>query len=253
MNAMSWFREYLEEHKPSGLWNAEADCAVRACIGLYRRTGEALLKQYVIDWAAALAGAGAYMPACGKALFFALEETGGEEYRAAIEGVMAKLGRDPVKPIESAAMLYEELPFRMAYEMRLGGMEKVGLAAGKFRQAHQDLWNAESGLFGGDLRSTAYALLALTDAIEACADQLYEHWRAMVDIYREVLKAALNADAPTEGETAAMLVWALLEGVRMNLIDPERYLPIARKRIAALKAQGLEQAAAMLEMEGGAY
>lgn len=252
MDIMAWFREYLEAHQPDGQWSAETDCAVRACIGLYRRTGDAQMKQYVLDWAESLVRTDACIPGCGRTLFFALEATGEERYREAIERVMVKLGREPVQPIDSAAMLYAELPFRMAYEMKLGGMEKVGLAAGKFKQAARTLRDAETGLFGDDLRSTAYALLALVDAIEVCSDQLYEHWRAMVDIYRELLKAALAADAPAE-ETAAMLVWALLAGVGMNLIDPERYLPMTRKRIAAMKEAGLVQAAAMLETEGGAY
>ena len=92
-------------------------------------------------------------------------------------------------------------------------------------------------------------LLALTDAISLCSDQLYEHWRALVDLYRAGLKAALSAEAK-EPETAAMLVYALHEGVRLGLIDPERYLPMADRRIEALRAAGEETAAEMLKLEG---
>lgn len=251
MDTMAWFRDYLEAHVPDGRWSPAADDAVRLCIGLHRRTADAAARQYVIDWADCLIGADACTPACGKALFFALEATGEEKYRAAAEGVMAALGREPLDVIGSAETLYRVLPFRMAYEMRLGGMEKVGLVAAKYRAAHACMWDAQTGFFGGNLRGTAFALLALVDAIDCCYDQLYEHWRALVDMYREVLRGALAADAAPEGETAAMIVWALLAGVRMNLIDQERYLPVAARRIAALKEQGMKQAAAMLEMEGG--
>lgn len=251
MDTMAWFRDYLGAHVPDGRWSPAADDAVRLCIGLHRRTADDAARQYVIDWADSLIGAGACTPACGKALFFALETTGEAKYREAAEGVMAALGREPSEVIDSAETLYRVMPFRMAYEMKLGGMEKVGLVAAKYRAAYASLWNARTVCFGGDLRGTAFALLALVDAIDICSDQLYEHWRALVDMYREVLRAALTADSAPEGETAAMLVWALLAGVRMNLIDPERYLPVAARRIAALKAQGLKQAAAMLEMEGG--
>ncbi|MBQ7849770.1 MAG: hypothetical protein IJ343_08635 [Clostridia bacterium] len=250
MDTMAWFRDYLQAHVPGGHWSAAADNAVRVCLSLHRSAGDEASRQYVIDWADSLIGADACMPGSGKALLFALEATGEDKYREAAETVMAAIGREPLDVIDSAEALYRVLPFRMAYEMRLGGMEKVGLVAAKFREAHASLWNQETGLYGGDLRSTAYALLALVDAIDSCADQLYEHWRALVDMYREVLRGALATEA--EGESAAMIVWALLAGVRMNLIDPERYLPIARRRIAALKAQGMKQAAAMLEMEGGA-
>lgn len=251
MDTMAWFRDYLQAHVPGGHWSAAADNAVRVCLSLHRSVGDEAARRYVIDWADSLIGADACAPGCGKALFFALEQTGEEKYREAAEGVMAALGREPLDVIDSAETLYRVLPFRMAYEMRLGGMEKVGLVAAKFRAAHAALWDAQTGSYGGDMRGTAYALLALVDAIDSCADQLYEHWRALVDMYREVLRGALAAEQP-EGECAAMIVWALLAGVRMNLIDPERYLPIARRRIAALKAQGMKQAAAMLEMEGGA-
>lgn len=251
MDTMAWFRDYLQVHAPGGRWSPAADAAVRLCISLHRRTADAAARQYVIDWADSLISADACAPDCGKALFFALEAAGEEKYREAAEGVMAAIGREPLDVIDSAETLYRVLPFRMAYEMRLGGMEKVGLVAAKFRAAHAALWDAQSGSYGGDMRGTAYALQALVDAIDSCADQLYEHWRALVDMYREVLRGALAAEQP-EGECAAMIVWALLAGVRMNLIDPERYLPIARRRIASIREQGMKQAAAMLEMEGDA-
>lgn len=246
MDTMAWFREYTDAHQPDGVWTAEADCAVRASLSM-----DEAAKQYAAAWADSLIAAEACTPACGKALFATLAATGDEKYRTAIEGVMARIGREPADVIDSAEAMYAVLPFRMAYEMKLGGMEKVGKVAAKFREAHKAMWDAKRGLFGGDVRSTAYALLALTDAIDTCADQLYEHWRAMVDIYREVLRGVLTVEAPAD-ETGAMLVYAIHEGVRMNLIDPERYLPVAEKRVAVLRAAGCDTVAAMLEMKGGA-
>lgn len=241
MDNMAWFSEYLEANQPDGNWSAAADCAVRACLMVQDEAA----KQYVIRRADSLIESDACTPASGRALFAALAATGDDKYRAAIEGVMTRIGRDPADVLNSAEAMYAVLPFRMAYEMKLGGMEKVGLVAARFREQRRLLMNT------GDLRGMAYGLLALTDAIDSCADQLYEHWRALVDLYREALKAALSAAAPAD-ETAAMLVHAIHEGVRMNLIDPERYLPIAAKRIRELKAAGFAQAAAVLEMEGGA-
>jgi len=241
MDTMAWFREYLEANQPDGNWSAAADCAVRACMLVQDEAA----KQHVIRWADSLITADACTPACGRALFVALAATGDDKYRTAIEDVMARIGRDPADVLDSVEAMYAVLPFRMAYEMKLGGMEKVGLVAARFREHRRLLLNT------GDLRDMAYGLLALADAIDSCADQLYEHWRALVDLYREGLKAALSAAAPAD-ETAAMLVHAIHEGVRMNLIDPERYLPMAAKRIRALKAAGFTQAAAVLEMEGGA-
>lgn len=247
MDPMAWFKAYLGEHAPAEAWSAETDWAVRLCIRAYRNGGAAELKRYVLDCAEAPAAAG-----CWRALFFALEETGETRIREAIESVMAELGRTPSEAPMDAQTLYAELPFRMAYEMKLGGMEKVGLVAAAFRRAYQASWDADHGLFGGDARDTALVLLALTDAIRTCSDQLYEHWRAMVDIYRAMLRGALASDAAMDAQTTAMLVSALLDGVRQGLIDPERYLPVARRRMSALQAEGQDGMVAMLEMEGGA-
>lgn len=249
---MAWFKEYLDTHQPDGAWSLQADWAVRACIRLYAQTGEDAYRAYVIAWADSLMAADACCPECGKALFFALDATGDAQYREAIEQVMARLGRMPSEAALPAETLYFELPFRMAYEMKLGGMEKVGLCAGKFRQSFAALWDEEHGLISGGRYQSAVALLALADAINLCADQLYEHWRAMVDVYRVVLRGLLAAEAPDNPETAGMLLTALHAGVRMRLIDPERYLPVAAKRIAALRSAGFAHAADMLDAEGGA-
>ncbi len=176
-------------------------------------------------------------PEKARGLFAAMAATGEAKYRAAIEATMAALGRDPVDEIDSAEDMLTLLPFRMAYEMQLGGMEKVGLVTAWFREAYRKLRERKSGLVGGSVQGTAYALLALVEAIDACSEQLYEHWRALVDMYRETLKAALAA-ADEADDSSAMIVYAVLEGVRMNLIDPERYLPVAGKRISALHQAG---------------
>ena len=248
---MAWFREYLDAHRPDGNWSLQADWAVRVCLQQYAATGDEAFSGYVIAWADSLMAADACRPECGKALFFALAQTGEERYRDAIQGVMARLGRTLQDAVLPAETLYAELPFRMAYEMRLGGMEKVGLCAGKFRQSFQALWEKESGLVSGGRYQSAIALVALADCIDLCADQLYEHWRAMVDVYRVVLRGLMAADVPENPETAGMVLTALFMGVRMGIIDPERYLPLAAKRIAALRSAGAVNAADMLEAEGG--
>lgn len=249
MDVMAWFGTYMMEHVPANTWSAEADCAVRAAIRLWEATGEEACATYAVAWADCLMAADACVPACSRALFFALAKTGEEKYRDAIQQVMADLGRNPgAEPLDVHA-LCAELPFRMAYEMKLGGMEKVGLCAGKFRESCAALREEATGLVSGNVPDSVRVLLALADAIGVCSDQLYEHWRAMVDIFRSLLRSVLTANTSVQGETAAMLATAMCEGVRMNLIDPERYLPLAD---AYLAASGLTQAAAVLNMEGGA-
>lgn len=247
MDVMAWFGTYMKEHAPAKVWSAEADCAVCAAIRLWELTGEGACAAYAVAWADSLMAADACVPDCGRALFFALKKTGENKYREAVEEVMAQLGRNPGAEALGVDALCAELPFRMAYEMKLGGMEKVGLCAGKCRQSCAALRD-DGGLVGGSVPDSVRVLLALADAIDVCSDQLYEHWRAMVDIFRSLLRSVLASNAPVAGESAAMLVTALHAGVRMKLIDPERYLPVAKEYIAAIAC---DQVKALLEMEGG--
>ncbi|MBQ3484176.1 MAG: glycoside hydrolase family 88 protein [Clostridia bacterium] len=263
MSTMGWFREYLIAKSAGAVWNPAEDFAIRVCMTFPEAEN---LKKYVIDCADAYIDQGECTPEKGKTLFFALETTGEEKYRETIRQVMAELN---AAPVETATLekLYAELPFRMAYEMKLNGMEKVGQVAAAFRSAHAKLWDAREKLHraaegeGFSLRSEAWFLMALADSVALCADQLYEHWRAMVDIYRETLsgvlhrmnaKGMLTAD-PTDAESApdaaatAIVLYALLQGVRQGLIDPERYLPVACKGMAALRLNGETRAAEMME------
>jgi len=241
MELKAWFSEYQAAHQPCETWSQEVDQAVRTTISLWEKTGDEAAKVYVIRWADCLA-AGKGTAACWRPLFFALQETGEERYRTAIGAVIAELGRDLSDTVE-----YRELPFRMAYEMKLGGMEKVGLVAAAFRRLHAAGWDVETGLFMEDPQETALYLTVLMDAIETCSDQLYEHWRALVDLYREALKGTLAA-----GNNSLTVMEALLRGVKRGIIDPERYLPIAKARLTALQADS-DIAAAMLALEGGAF
>ena len=243
MENMAWFKEYVTANQPDGRWNAAADCAVRVCLSLE----DEMAKQHVIAWADSLIAADSCTPACGKALFAALAATGDEKYREAIEGVMADVGREPLDVIDSAEAMYAVLPFRMAYEMKLNRMERVGQTAAMFRSVHQRLWNAKASRHEATLLEEGWFLLGLTDAIAICSDQLYEHWRAMVDIYRETLRGVLRELETADSQMLALLLYALVAGVEMGLIDPERYLPVARRGIASLRESGENWAADILE------
>lgn len=190
------------------------------------------------DTADALIRENACRPANAKALFAALEKTGDDKYRQAIQQVMAQLDAQSEAADAPFSVLYETLPFRMAYEMKLNRMERVGQTAAMYRAAHVRLWNPQTGRHDVPLQEDVWFLLALAEGIAACSDQLYEHWRALVDIYRATLRGVLSVLAEADVQTLAMAVWALLDGVRQGLIDPERYLPTAQKALAALRAAG---------------
>ena len=243
MKPTSWLNEYITANLPGEGWNHEQALALRMCI---RHADDEDCARYVLRSADTFLRLEACTPANAGALFFALERTGEDKYREALRRVRTALDAQLAEEFALSAAC-DVLPFCMAYEMKLNRMEKVGATAAMFRRVHERLWDARLHRHGVTLQEEGWFLLALTDAIAACSDQLYEHWRALVDIYRETLRGILPALAEAEAQPLALLLHALLTGVEMGLIDPERYLPLARKGIAALRAKGEDRAADLLE------
>lgn len=213
MDIKLWFKEYLAKYTHCKTdWNYEDGCVLKAAIDLYKVTSDGDYKQFALDYASR-PGAQA-----DQALFFVLEETGEERYRQAIEQRMHQL-RCADGPTDGKA-LYAAGPFCMAYEMKCGGMEKVADAVRLFKRVHN-----------AGLHPNGWHLMALVDAIDWCREELYEHYRALVDIFREELAIVLRH---REEEDAAMAAYALMKAVRLGLIDPEKYLPIGRRMFEGL-------------------
>lgn len=260
MSPMAWLREYLIAKTPGAVWDPREDFAVRVCM---RFGGAERLALHVVQCADAFMAENTCTSGKAKTLFFALEKTGDDKYRQAIQRVMDELNEHPEANDAPLSALYETLPFRMAYEMKVNRMERVGQTAAAYCSAHQRLWDPKKRLYrtetGFSLRETAWFLMALTDGIALCSDQLYEHWRALVDIYRECLSGVLcrmndqglltenlvDGDADPAG--TAIVLWATLTGVEQGLIDPERYLPVVMRSLSALRECGKTHAADMLE------
>ena len=221
---------------------------------------------------------------CGKALYFGLDETGDERYRKAIEFHMGRLKTHPRCQCGNfwhkenypnqiwLDGLYMAQPFYMEYEARFDGMAHVQDIINQFRNVRRYLYDEEKGLnyHAWDeakiqpwcnkktgrspnfwLRSTGWYLMALIDCIGLCPEMLYEHYRALVDLFRESLRGVLPYQAEdglfcqvidhpdaegnyTETSGSAMIAYALLKGVRLGVLNPEKYLPIGKRVFEAL-------------------
>ena len=303
MDIKQWFKEYLAKYQHyKTYWNYEDGCILKGAIDLYKATGDEAFRQYVLDYVSHYVAEDGSIPNyemrqynsdyinSGKALFFALEETGEERYRTAIEFHMQRLREHPRCQCGSfwhkqlypnqvwLDGLYMVEPFYMAYEMQFGGMEKVADIVRQFKNVRAHLWNGEKGLnyhawdesktmFWADketglsanfwLRSTGWYLMALVDTIALCREELYEHYRALVDIFRESLAGVLRYQAAdglfyqvidhpeaegnyTETSGSSMVAYALLKGVRLGILDPEKYLPIGKRVFEALVSEKLK-------------
>ena len=237
MDIQQYFQRFLANYTPyKKYWNYEDGCVLKGCIDLYHATGDVLYRDFVLDYVSAYVAADGSIPNyemrqynidsinSGKALFFALEETGEERYRKAIEFHMQRLREHPRcqcgnfwhKQLYPNQIwldgLYMAQPFYMAYEAKFDGMAHVADITRQFQNVRKYLYNPEKGLnyhaydearvqFWADketgcsknfwLRSTGWYLMALVDCIALCSEQLYEHYRALVDIFRESMRGVL--------------------------------------------------------------
>ena len=111
------------------------------------------------------------------------------------------------------------------------------------------------------LRAEGWYLMALVDCVDAMAEQLYEHRRALMDLFLEAVRGILPYADPATGlfyqlidrpelpgnylETSgsAMVAYAILKGVRLGLLDPERYLAPGLKAFRGIAEQKLTASA----------
>ena len=162
-----------------------------------------------------------------------LDEAGKERYKAAAVKEMQRLKADGLS--NDPRKMREELPFLAACDTRFGDKQAYKLISRHYAQFHQQFFDRETGLYHvpGCDEAEGLLLMTLADTIEKMDMQLYEHYRALADMFLEAARGLILHG--TEPDAAA--VYALLKGVRLGLLDEEKYLPIALKMKEALKAQ----------------
>lgn len=109
--------------------------------------------------------------------------------------------------------LYLYQPARAEYDVRFGGRKDARDIAALFTLARRQL--GDGGITDG------FYMLALADTVEKMDIQVYEHYRVLADLLLEAARAALGSQDPR-------VLCALMKGVRLGLLDPEKYLPAAR-------------------------
>ena len=299
---MTELRTFVDQYKAryrenKDCWNYEDGCVLKGLIDLYRTAGDPTDRQWVLDYLARRVSPDGTIPSfrtdsynidainCGKALFFALDETHDARYRKAADFLHERLSLHPRcatgnfwhKDIYPEQVwldgLYMAQPFRAEYDRRfLSGLEAADIAK-QFKNVrahlysdHQRLYfhacdlakvqpwaDRETGCSASFwLRAMGWYLMALVDCVDVMAEQLYEHRRALMDLFLEGIRGILpyadpetglyyqvidRADVPgnyLETSGSAMIAYAILKGVRLGLLDPERYLAPGLKTFRSL-------------------
>ena len=301
----AFISRYLDEYQPyKHYWNYEDGCVLKGCADLYRATGEPRFRDFVLDYVGRFVMPDGTIPNfqtdrysidsinCGKALFFALDETNDPRYRAALDFHIRRLETHPRcacgnfwhKEIYPEQIwldgLYMAQPLRVEYDMRFGGRQHAADVVRQFRNTRAYLYDGEKGLYyhacdtakaqpwadpqtGRSanfwLRSMGWYLMALVDCLEAMDRQLYEHWRTLDDLFTEAVAGILRwQDADTglfyqvidradvegnylETSGSAMVLYALMKGVRLGVLDGEAHLEPARRGFENLTGKMLRR------------
>ena len=305
MKALAYAERFLKEYTCyKKYWNYEDGCVLKGCMDLYAATGDRKYRDFVINYCDRFVGPDGTIVNfdcrqystdslnASKALFFALDETGDERYRAAIEQSMERVRNSPRCVCGNFFHkerypyqvwldgLYMLQPFYAAYEMRFGGKREIGDIVKQFKNVREHLFVREKGLYvhGWDesraafwcdretgrsasfwLRSVGWYLMALADCAGIIDEQLYEHRRALVDLFREAVAGLLPyADEKTgmfyqvidrkdlegnytETSGTAMVAYAVMKGVRLGFLSAEKALPWGKRAFEGILKEKLRE------------
>ena len=305
LKADEFAAQYLEGYRPyKSYWNYEDGCVLKGCMDLYRATGNDAYRYFVLRYLENVVSpegrilnfqADKYnidSINCGKALFFALDETGDQRYKKALDFLMDRLSTHPRcavgnfwhKEIYPEQIwldgLYMAQPFRAEYDTRFGGKKDAKDIAGQFKNVRKYLFDEEKQLYyhacdiakkqpwadpetGKSpnfwLRSMGWYLMALIDCLDSMDKQIYEHYRALEDLFLEAIRGIVRyQDEKTclwyqvinradvqgnylETSGSAMVIYALLKGVRLGVLNGEKYLDLACRAFEKLTEQKLRK------------
>ena len=225
-------------------WSYDDACVLLAAIQMYRATRRGEFREYVLRYTDHyVSGTGeiyTYKPEDrklddmlgGRALLFALDETGEARYQEAAAALAAELERQPRtasgtfwhKKIYPDQVWLDGLfmaePFRMAYDTKNGKKDKYIDILDQFFSVRQNMRDQETGLYyhGFDesrrafwadpesgcsksfwLRSIGWYLMALVDTVESMDRKVYDCMRPLQNIYKEAIKALLAYADPETG------------------------------------------------------
>ena len=132
--------------------------------------------------------------------------------------------------------MQEELPFLAACDTRFGDKQTYKMISRHCERFHEQYFDRKTGLYRVPSCKEAEGLVlkTLVDTIEEMDMQLYEHYRALADMFFEAARSLISH----ETEATAMAADALQKGVQLGLLDEEKYLPIALKMKEAACGEG---------------
>lgn len=271
MDMDSYFKEFLNNFKPyKGHWCYEDGVILKGAADLYEATGNELYWNFIeryleefVDEQGSLLGytASEYNidhVNAGKVLYLAVEKTGKEEFRIALEHQREQLRSHPRIPAGNfwhknryphqvwLDGLYMALPFLAEYENKYNGHSgyddihrqfmtvkkvlkdpKTGLYLHAYDDSKSQFWaDSQTGLSKHCwLRAEGWLLMALVDSIDKMSETIFEYYKDLVDMFKD----AINAFLPYQDEKTGL--WRQVVDVQGR--DEENYLEVSGTAMVA--------------------
>ena len=255
-----WNIERWDEDRPPA-WNYIDGCMLKAIWDMHDATGEQhyfdFLRSYVnffVDEHGSILGYSAADQNCdqineGKILFPLSERTGDGRYVLAIERLMEQLRSQPRTPEGNfwhkriypnqiwLDGLYMVQPFRMAYEMKMGGARDYQDIVRQFETVARILRDPQTGLYyhGYDAsraafwcnkrtglsqnfwgRSIGWFAMALIDTIELVDERYFDEKMRLEAIFKDLCGAV---EAVLDPETSLLYQLPALPGLEGNYLE----------------------------------
>ncbi|WZL81449.1 glycoside hydrolase family 88 protein [Vallitaleaceae bacterium 9-2] len=234
-----------------------------------------------------------------KVLYPLYELTGKEKYRKAIETIYAQLQEQPRtqegnfwhKQIYPNQIwldgLYMAQPFYMSYETKYNGFKNYKDIVGQFKVVEAMMKDSKSGLyyhaydssremfwcdkttglsknFWG--RAMGWYVMAILDTVEAMDEQIFEDYKYLIDLFKEVIDALLKVQSDSgmfyqvldradvegnylETSASAIIAYAIFKGVNMGVL-PNRYAAYGYKTYEDICRRYLKEENGQLSLGG---
>lgn len=242
---IAYSKRFLRDYRDyKTRWNYEDGCTLTGVRYLYDAAGDSLFRDYILSYLDRRIASNGAIPSypsegqqldsfnAGKLLFFALDETGEERYRRALDFLMDELKRHPRcgngsfwhKDIYPDQIwldgLYMLEPLYAEYETRFGGEEHYSDILLQFQNARTFLCDEEKHLFYHAYdeakqqpwadpetghspnfwsRAEGWFLMALTDTYEKLDPRVYEIRRYLSDLLDYSLDGILRYRSREDG------------------------------------------------------
>lgn len=141
----------------------------------------------------------------------------------------------------SAEHLYMSLPFCMEYETKYNKKENYNDIVRRMERAQAYAASAEASS-----EDTAWYLMALIDVMEHMSIEIYEQYRKLQDILKQVLREVLERSDNGEKlplSVSVQISYVILKACHENILLKEKYEPVGARLLNRLLSEKPEAAA----------